>query len=73
MSAAIYRPAHSPVPAQMKAADWATVAEDVGAAANKLILLRTLYPGVDVFAMVAARPRTLLMSDAVLSENATQV
>lgn len=58
---------------RMKASDWALLAGNVPAVANKLILLKTLFPDVDIFKVVALRPRTLLQTEASIRENAQKV
>jgi hypothetical protein len=58
---------------RMKASEWASLAADVPTVAARLIALRTLYPKADAFAMVAARPRTLLLTEQQLETNAAEV
>ncbi|KAI8472456.1 MAG: hypothetical protein J3K34DRAFT_519785 [Monoraphidium minutum] len=58
---------------RMKPADWVGLAANVSAVAAKLILLRTLYPNADVFSMVIARPKTLLLSETALEADAAEV
>eukprot|EP00879_Flechtneria_rotunda_P018474 GHRR01019378.1.p1 GENE.GHRR01019378.1~~GHRR01019378.1.p1 ORF type:complete len:230 (+),score=55.04 GHRR01019378.1:169-858(+) len=55
---------------KMKAADWVALSEDVPAAANKLIVLKTMYPNADVFSIIIRRPKTLLQSEQRISDNA---
>eukprot|EP00879_Flechtneria_rotunda_P022673 GHRR01023945.1.p1 GENE.GHRR01023945.1~~GHRR01023945.1.p1 ORF type:complete len:132 (+),score=40.84 GHRR01023945.1:354-749(+) len=57
----------------MKAADWVALSEDVPAAANKLIVLKTMYPNADVFSIIIRRPKTLLQSEQRISDNAQMV
>eukprot|EP00877_Chromochloris_zofingiensis_P010478 jgi/Chrzof1/5684/Cz16g11180.t1 len=57
----------------MKAADWVTLAEDVEAIANKLIILKTFYPSADIYKIVSHRPKILLQSHNNIAQNAKQV
>lgn len=49
------------------------LSEDVQGAANKLIILKTMFPTADVFSIMATRPKTLLQSEQRIEENAKQV
>lgn len=50
-----------------------TLSEDVNGAASKLISLKAEFPKADIFSIMAARPKTLLQSEATLLENARKV
>lgn len=50
-----------------------TLAEDVKGAANKLVILKTIFPSADVFSITAARPKMLLQSEERITEDAQQV
>jgi hypothetical protein len=49
------------------------LSEDVNAAANKLIALKSEFPKADVFSIMASRPKTLLQSEETLLANAKKV
>lgn len=49
------------------------LSEDVSGAANKLIILKTMFPKADVFSIMATRPKTLLQSEERITESARQV
>lgn len=50
-----------------------TLAEDVEAIANKLIILKTFYPSADIYKIVSHRPKILLQSHNNIAQNAKQV
>ncbi|GFR46248.1 hypothetical protein Agub_g7796, partial [Astrephomene gubernaculifera] len=58
---------------RMKPSDWATVASDITAVADKLILLKSLYPAADLFKLVFKRPRLLLLPPQRLRQDAQEV
>lgn len=58
---------------KMKPADWAVVTSDVGAVAEKMIVLKESYPKADIFKVLAKRPKTLLRSSKALADDAAQV
>ncbi len=49
------------------------MSEDVPGVAQKIITLRTIWAGADVFRIVAARPRTLMQPLQSIIANAQQV
>lgn len=57
----------------LKAADWARLVVDISGTANKIILLKTLYPRADLTAVVQRSPVTLMWSTEELTDNAKQV
>lgn len=57
----------------LKASDWARLVVDISGTANKIILLKTLYPRADLTAVVQRSPATLMWSAEELTDNAVQV
>ncbi|KAG2485520.1 hypothetical protein HYH03_015792 [Edaphochlamys debaryana] len=58
---------------RMKPGDWAAVAADTVAVAEKIILLKSLYPSADIFRIVFRKPRLLLMTPARLQSDAQEI
>ncbi|KXZ42528.1 hypothetical protein GPECTOR_138g659 [Gonium pectorale] len=58
---------------RMKPSDWATVASDVDGLAERVILLRSLYPTADIFRLVFRKPKLLLQSTKRLQEDAAAI
>jgi hypothetical protein len=57
----------------LKASDWAKLVVSVKETANRIVLLKTLYPRADLTAIVQRMPSALLWSAEELQENAIQV
>jgi hypothetical protein len=57
----------------LKASDWARLVVDISITANKIVLLKTLYPRADLTQVVQRAPATLLLPPEELSDNARQV
>jgi hypothetical protein len=55
------------------ASDWVLISLDAGSVGEKLVVLKTLFPGADVASMVQRRPKMLLQKTAALQEDATKV
>ncbi|GIL74640.1 hypothetical protein Vretifemale_4567 [Volvox reticuliferus] len=58
---------------RMKPSDWATVASDVSSLAEKIILLKSLYPTADIFKIVFKKPKLLLLSTKRLEQDAAVI
>ncbi|EFJ46700.1 hypothetical protein VOLCADRAFT_105440 [Volvox carteri f. nagariensis] len=58
---------------RMKPSDWATVASDVNGVAEKVILLKSLYPTADIFKIVFKKPKLLLLTTKRLEQDAAQI
>ncbi|PNW77879.1 hypothetical protein CHLRE_10g455451v5 [Chlamydomonas reinhardtii] len=57
----------------LKAADWGRLAADAPAVANKIILLKTHHPGLNLAKALTAQPRLLLQSPEQLDRSARMV
>ncbi|GIL48357.1 hypothetical protein Vafri_4627 [Volvox africanus] len=58
---------------RMKPSDWATVASDVSSLAERIILLKSLYPTADIFKIVFKKPKLLLLSTSRLEQDAAAI
>ncbi|GLC46404.1 hypothetical protein PLESTF_001539100 [Pleodorina starrii] len=58
---------------RMKPSDWAVVASDVNSLAEKIILLKSLYPTADIFKIVFKKPKLLLLPNAKLEQDAAAI
>ncbi|GLI69400.1 hypothetical protein VaNZ11_014004 [Volvox africanus] len=58
---------------RMKPSDWATVASDVSSLAERIILLKSLYPAADIFKIVFKKPKLLLLSTTRLEQDAAAI
>eukprot|EP00798_Chlamydomonas_sp_ICE-L_P019526 gene19526-26202_t len=57
---------------KLKASDYVTLIDDVPGVANKLVVLKTLYPKADVFKIIGRLPRLMLRSDARIQADAVK-
>jgi hypothetical protein len=58
---------------RLKASDWSRLVVGINDTANKIILLKSLYPRADLTRIVQLAPGTLLEDAATLQDNARQV
>ncbi|KAG2437656.1 hypothetical protein HYH02_011037 [Chlamydomonas schloesseri] len=58
---------------RMKPADWATVATDIESVAEKIIILKSLYPTADVFRIIFRKPKLLLQTPKRLQEDGAAI
>lgn len=58
---------------RMKPSDWATVASDINSVAEKVILLKSLYPSADIFRIIFRRPKLLLLTPDRIRSDAQEV
>lgn len=68
-----FAPFYGLVGPNLQASDWARLVVNIGDTANKIILLKTLYPRADLTRIVQRAPATLMLDAETLQDNAHQV
>jgi len=58
---------------KLKASDWVTVLNDVNAVAEKLVVIKSVFPKANAFAVVSRMPKLLLQSTARVQQDAEEV